>query len=103
MQNQLCSCLEHYIMWAKTGYLIAWMSAADTFLKQFPEGWFSSETVVWIGGRPLTCGLRGRMSENRDKNGHQKFVTGFRPIVHARQALILGIRQPLDGPVFHKL
>jgi hypothetical protein len=37
------------------------------------------------------------------KDGHQKFVTGFRPVVHARQGLMLGIRQPLDGPVFQKL
>jgi hypothetical protein len=39
----------------------------------------------------------------RKKDGHQKFVTGFRPIVHASQGLMLGIRQPLDGPVFQSL
>jgi hypothetical protein len=39
----------------------------------------------------------------RKTDGHQKFVTGFRPIVRARQGLMLGIRQPLDGPVFQKL
>jgi hypothetical protein len=38
----------------------------------------------------------------RKEDGYQKFVTGFRPIVHARQSLMLGIRQPLDGPVFQK-
>lgn len=30
-------------------------------------------------------------------------MTGYRPVVHARQGLMLGIRQPLDGPVFEKL
>jgi hypothetical protein len=39
----------------------------------------------------------------RKNHGHKKFVTGFRPIVRARQGLILGIRQPFDGPVFEKL
>jgi hypothetical protein len=34
---------------------------------------------------------------------HQKFVEGYRPVVHARQGLMLGIRQPLDWPVFQKL
>jgi hypothetical protein len=33
----------------------------------------------------------------------QKFVTVFRPIVNARQSVMLGIRQPLDGPVFDNL
>jgi hypothetical protein len=28
---------------------------------------------------------------------------GFRPVVHARERLMLGIRQPLDGPVFEQL
>jgi hypothetical protein len=43
------------------------------------------------------------MSERHAKKnaGLNKFVTGFRPIVHARQGLMLGIRQPLDGPVRH--
>jgi hypothetical protein len=39
----------------------------------------------------------------RSKNRYQKFVTGFRPEVRARQGVMLGIRQPLDGPVFQKL
>ena len=28
---------------------------------------------------------------------------GFRPVVHAREGLMLGIRQPLDGPVFERM
>ena len=32
-----------------------------------------------------------------------KFVMGFRPVVHAREGLMLGIRQLLDGPVFERL
>jgi hypothetical protein len=35
--------------------------------------------------------------------GSGKFMTGFRPIVHAREGCMLGIRQPLDGPIFEKL
>lgn len=27
-------------------------------------------------------------------------VTGYRPIIRAREGFMLGIRQPLDGPVF---
>jgi len=30
-------------------------------------------------------------------------MTGFRPAIYAREGLMLGIRQPLDGPVFEKL
>jgi hypothetical protein len=37
------------------------------------------------------------------KRRNQKFVVGFRPVVRARQGLMLGIRQPMDGPVFAKL
>jgi hypothetical protein len=33
----------------------------------------------------------------------QKLVTGYRPVVHAREGRMLGIRQPLDGPVFEKV
>ncbi|HEX6532493.1 MAG TPA: hypothetical protein VF019_07705 [Nitrospira sp.] len=33
----------------------------------------------------------------------QKFISGFRPAVYARQGRMLGIRQPLDGPVFDTL
>jgi len=32
-----------------------------------------------------------------------KFMTGFRPVIHARQGRMLGSRNPLDGPVFDKL
>jgi hypothetical protein len=30
----------------------------------------------------------------------ETLVVGYRPVVHAREGLMLGIRQPLDGPVF---
>ena len=30
-------------------------------------------------------------------------MVGYRPVVHVRQGRMLGIRQPLDGPVFEKL
>jgi hypothetical protein len=33
----------------------------------------------------------------------KKFVKGYRPAVYAREGQMLGIRQPLDGPVFEKL
>jgi hypothetical protein len=33
----------------------------------------------------------------------QKFVIGFRPVVRAREGRMLGMRQPLDGPIFDKL
>jgi hypothetical protein len=35
------------------------------------------------------------------KTGLQEtLVVGYRPVVHAREGLMLGIRQPLEGPVF---
>ena len=33
----------------------------------------------------------------------QKFMKGYRPAVYAREGRMLGIRQPLDGPVFEEL
>lgn len=30
----------------------------------------------------------------------QEFMTGFRPVIHAREGLMLGMRNPLDGPIF---
>lgn len=33
----------------------------------------------------------------------KKLISGFRPAVYAREGLMLGIRQPLNGPVFEKL
>src|SRR6476469_7451923 len=33
----------------------------------------------------------------------QKFMSGYRPVVRAREGRMLGIRQPLDGPVFDTL
>ena len=35
--------------------------------------------------------------------GKQKFMTGYRPVVPAREGRMLAIRQPLDGAVFEKL
>ena len=40
---------------------------------------------------------------NPQKVRHQKSITGFRPVIRAREGRMLGIRQPLDGPVFEKL
>ena len=34
---------------------------------------------------------------------YQKLIIGFRPEVRACQGLMLGIRQPLDGPIFTTL
>jgi hypothetical protein len=31
------------------------------------------------------------------------FMTGFRPVISARQGRMLGSRNPLDGPVFDRL
>ena len=31
------------------------------------------------------------------------FMTGFRPVIHARKGRMLGIRNPLNGPVFDTL
>jgi hypothetical protein len=36
----------------------------------------------------------------KEKSRERKFVVGFRPEVRAREGRMLGIRQPLDGPVF---
>jgi len=33
----------------------------------------------------------------------RNFISGFRPAIYARKGFMLGIRQPLDGPVFEKL
>ena len=33
--------------------------------------------------------------------GH--FIKGYKPVVRARNGAMLGIRQPLDGPVFQTL
>ena len=33
----------------------------------------------------------------------QKLITGYRSVVRAREGRMLGIRQPLDGPVFEKV
>ena len=33
----------------------------------------------------------------------QTLITGYRPVVRAREGLMLGMRQPMDGPIFEKL
>jgi len=33
----------------------------------------------------------------------QKLITGYRPVVRAREGRMFGMRQPLNGPVFDKL
>ena len=43
------------------------------------------------------------MSEPCSKNPHQNFLTGYRPVVRAREGRMLGMRQRLDGPIFEKL
>ena len=42
------------------------------------------------------------MSIYRTNTPFQKLITGYRPVVHAREGRMLGIRQPLDGPIFEK-
>ena len=44
--------------------------------------------------------MEGAMSANRQKDVKRKYMIGYRPVVNARQGLMLGIRNPLDGPVF---
>jgi hypothetical protein len=43
------------------------------------------------------------MSMYRTNKPIQKLITGYRPVVYAREGRMLGIRQPLDGPVFETL
>jgi hypothetical protein len=40
------------------------------------------------------------MSIYRTDKPVQKWITGYRPVVRAREGRMLGIRQPLDGPIF---
>lgn len=37
------------------------------------------------------------------KDPPRKFMKGYKPAVYAREGLMFGMRQPLDGPVFEKL
>ena len=45
--------------------------------------------------------------KNRSAMTHEdrerQLIVGYRPVVRAREGRMLGIRQPLDGPVFEKL
>src|SRR6476646_2864864 len=43
------------------------------------------------------------MSPSGHHRHAQKFVTGFRPVVRAREGRMFGMRQPLDGPIFETL
>jgi hypothetical protein len=38
----------------------------------------------------------------KTKQGWEEFVKGYRPITTARNGLMLGIRNPVDGPVFQE-
>lgn len=42
-------------------------------------------------------------SGHQPKSRYQKFVTGYRSVVRARQGLMLGMRQPLDGLILEIL
>jgi hypothetical protein len=42
------------------------------------------------------------MSMYRANKPAQKLITGYRPVVRAREGLMFGIRQPINGPVFEK-
>ena len=44
-----------------------------------------------------------RMSMYRTNKPVQKLITGYRPVVRAREGSMFGMRQPLNGPVFDKL
>jgi len=46
---------------------------------------------------------RETMTKKYGYEQRTKIVSGFRPVVHARQGLMLGISQPLDGPIFASL
>jgi hypothetical protein len=43
------------------------------------------------------------MSIYRRNKTVQILITGYRPVVRAREGRMLGIRQPLDGPIFQKV
>ena len=43
------------------------------------------------------------MGRRQQHKLNQRLVTGYRPAVYAREGAMLGIRQPMDGPVFEKL
>jgi hypothetical protein len=43
------------------------------------------------------------MSIYRKHKPLQKLLTGYRPVVRAREGRMLGMRQPLDGPIFETL
>jgi hypothetical protein len=39
----------------------------------------------------------------RPRAKRQKYLTGYRPVVYAREGLMFGMRQPMDGPVFETI
>jgi len=48
-------------------------------------------------------GSKDAMGTNNKNNRVKKLLTGYRPVVYARQGPMFGMRQPMDGPVFQKL
>jgi hypothetical protein len=40
------------------------------------------------------------MADMDKKSLSKQLGVGYRPVVEAREGLMLGIRQPLDGPIF---
>lgn len=44
-----------------------------------------------------------RQRLRKTKLGWEVYLKGYAPALTARQGLMLGIRNPLDGPVFEKL
>jgi hypothetical protein len=55
-----------------------------------------SFTLSYLGGGDCI------MASTYKKRGGppMKRLTGYRPVLHAREGFMLGIRNPLDGPVF---
>ncbi len=43
------------------------------------------------------------MSIYRTNKPVQKLIAGYRPVVHAREGRMFGMRHPLDGPIFETL
>jgi len=44
-----------------------------------------------------------QMRTYRTSKPVQKLITGYRSVVRAREGRMLGMRQPLDGPIFETL
>lgn len=48
----------------------------------------------------LTTILSWGIVRDHDKNPPRKFMKGYKLSVYAREGLMFGMQQPLDGPVF---